>query len=50
MANQLRFELLLLHRMEPQAAELHAAEAREPTLAEVYAAAVLRSAGRDLSP
>ncbi|WP_062017483.1 hypothetical protein [Aureimonas sp. AU4] len=50
LANQLRFELLLLHRMEPQAAGLHAAEAREPTLAEVYAAAVLRAAGRDLSP
>ncbi len=49
LANELRFELLLLHRMAPAAP--HAPSAgREPTVAEIYAGAVLRAADRDLTP
>lgn len=50
LANQLRFELLLLNRQQQPAIEAWADGRREPTLTEIYAAAVLRAAGRGLTP
>jgi hypothetical protein len=49
LANELRFELLLLHRMVPGEPG-PSSPVPEPTLSEIYAAAVLRAAGRDLTP
>ncbi|MBB3951291.1 hypothetical protein [Aureimonas jatrophae] len=48
LANELRFELLLLHRMVPGEPG-PSSPVPEPTLSEIYAAAVLRAAGRDLT-